>query len=99
MIVDRRVLFLLAFNFTYLDMKQPQLRHRHGEQEAREQAAKLFDADAKRQKYTAGSATFVVSPVNARKQITSFIKAAKKELLIYDPEISDPPSCGYLKRE
>jgi cardiolipin synthase len=54
------------------------------------EAAKLFDADTKRQPYTAGSATFVVSPVNARKQLTGFIKAAKKELLIYDPEISDP---------
>lgn len=91
MIVDRRVLFLLAFNFTYLDMERSRsfaVVTSNGEHV--EQAAKLFDADTKRQPYTAGSATFVVSPVNARKQITAFIKGAKKELLIYDPEVSDP---------
>jgi hypothetical protein len=51
---------------------------------------RLFDADTKRQPYTAGSTTFVVSPVNARRQLTGFLRAAKKEILIYDPEISDP---------
>ena len=37
----------------------------------------------------AGVSAFVVSPVNARKQLSSFIKGAKKRLFIYDPEISD----------
>ncbi|MDP9055598.1 MAG: phospholipase D-like domain-containing protein [Acidobacteriota bacterium] len=91
MIVDRRVLYLLAFNFTYLDMERSRsfgiitTNKKHVEQ-----AAKLFDADVKRQPYTAGSDTFVVSPVNARRQLSAFIKGAKKELLIYDPEIGDP---------
>jgi cardiolipin synthase len=91
MIVDRRALFLLAFNFTYLDMERSRsfgiitTNKKHVEQ-----AVKLFDADTKRQPYTAGSTTFIVSPVNARRQLSAFIKAAKKELLIYDPEISDP---------
>jgi phosphatidylserine/phosphatidylglycerophosphate/cardiolipin synthase-like enzyme len=91
MIVDRRVLYLLAFNFTYLDMERSRSfavitqNKKHVEQ-----AGKLFDADTKRQPYTAGSTTFVVSPVNARHQITAFIQGAKKELLIYDPEVSDP---------
>jgi sugar-specific transcriptional regulator TrmB len=91
MIVDRKVLFLLAFNFTYLDMERSRTfgivttNRKHVEQ-----AARLFDADTQRQPYTAGSPTFIVSPVNARKQLTAFIKAAKKELLIYDPEVSDP---------
>ena len=30
-----------------------------------------------------------MSPVNARKELTKFIQGAKKELLIYDPKISD----------
>jgi len=91
MIIDRRVLFLLAFNFTWLDMERSRsfgivtTNKKHVEE-----AAKLFDADTKRQPYTAGSTTFVVSPVNARKQITAFIRGAKKELLIYDPEVGDP---------
>src|SRR5580658_7398089 len=91
MIIDRRVLFLLAFNFTWLDMERSRsfgivtTNKKHVEQ-----AARLFEADTKRQPYTGASGTFVVSPVNARKQLTAFIKAAKKELMIYDPEVSDP---------
>jgi len=91
MIIDRRVLYLLAFNFTYLDMERTRsfgivtTNRQHVAE-----AAKLFDADTKRQPYTAGSATFIVSPVNARKQLVEFLQKAKKELLIYDPEISDP---------
>src|ERR1700689_3995102 len=38
-----------------------------------EQAVKLFAADTKRQPYTAGSTTFIVSPANARRQLTAFI--------------------------
>ncbi len=91
MIVDRRVLFLLAFNFTYLDIERSRsfaivtTNKKHVEQ-----AAKLFDADTTRKPYTAGSSTIIVSPVNARKQLSAFIRMAKKELLIYDPEVSDP---------
>ncbi len=90
MIVDRRILYLLAFNFTYLDMERTRsfgivtTNRRHVEE-----AVKLFEADTQRQPYVPGSATFVVSPVNARKQLTAFLKGAKKEILIYDPEISD----------
>jgi cardiolipin synthase A/B len=38
-----------------------------------------------------------VSPVNARKQLSALIRAAKKELLIYDPEISDPAMMRLLE--
>ena len=91
MIVDRRELYLLAFNLTYQDIehsrsfgiitKNRKLVH---------EAVKLFDADTKRHPYEPGFAKFVVSPVNARKQLSSFIKGAQKELLIYDPQITDP---------
>jgi hypothetical protein len=50
---------------------------------------KLFEADLNRQPYTAGVNALVVSPANARKQLTAFIKQARKQLLIYDPEIAD----------
>jgi cardiolipin synthase len=90
MIIDHRQLFLLAFNFTFLDIEHSRSfgiittnrLHVH-------EALKLFEADTQRQPYSPGSATFVVSPVNARKRLTLFIKKAKKELLIYDPEVSD----------
>jgi cardiolipin synthase A/B len=91
LIVDRRELFLLSFNFTHLDIDHSRcfglvITNRRLVAEA----VKLFEADTKRQPYVPGLAAFVVSPVNARKQLAAFLKGAKKELLIYDPEISDP---------
>src|SRR5580704_14432543 len=91
LIVDRKEVHLLAFNFTYLDIDRSRsfgliIRNPKIVQEA----VKLFEADTKRQSYTPGYPSFVVSPVNARKQLSAMIRAAKKELLIYDPEISDP---------
>ncbi len=91
LIVDRRELFLLSFNFTHLDIDHSRcfgLVTTNSKLVA--EAVKLFEADTKRQPYVPGLATFVVSPVNARKQLGAFLKGAKKELLIYDPEISDP---------
>ncbi len=90
MIVDRKELYLLAFNLTHLDMehsrsfgivtKNRKLVH---------EAVKLFECDTKRQNYQPGSTKFLVSPSNARKQLAAFIKGARKELLIYDLKITD----------
>ncbi len=91
LIIDRRELFLLSFNFTYLDIDHSRsfgLVTTNPRLVA--EAVKLFEADTKRQPYVPGLPAFVVSPLNARKQLAAFLKGAKKELLIYDPEISDP---------
>jgi phosphatidylserine/phosphatidylglycerophosphate/cardiolipin synthase-like enzyme len=53
------------------------------------EAGRLFDCDTKRQPYKAKSDKFIVSPVNARRQLAAFIKGAKRELLIYDIKASD----------
>ncbi len=90
LIIDRRELLVLAFNFTYLDIDHSRsfgILTRN--QKAVQEAVKLFEADAKRQPYTPGLSTFVVSPLNARKQLSAFLHGAKKQLWIYDPEISD----------
>jgi phosphatidylserine/phosphatidylglycerophosphate/cardiolipin synthase-like enzyme len=89
-IIDGRELYLLAFNFTYLDIDHSRsfgviARDRKLVREA----LRLFEADMQRQAYTCRSHSFLVSPVNARKELAAFLKAAKKELLIYDPCISD----------
>ena len=89
-IIDSRVLYLLAFNFTYVDMERSRsfgviAKDRKLVQEAE----KLFEADMRRQEYTPATAGFVVSPPNAREELSAFIKAAKKELLIYDPAVTD----------
>jgi len=90
MIVDREELHLLAFNFTHLDIDHSRSFGLITENpKLVQEAVKLFEADAMRQPYTSALPALVVSPVNARKQLSAFIKSAKKQLLIYDPEISD----------
>jgi len=90
MIIDRRELFLLAYNFTYLDIEHSRsFGLRINNPKTVQEAVRLFEADTKRQPYTSNIPTFVVSPANSRKQLGAFIKGAKKQLLIYDPEISD----------
>jgi phosphatidylserine/phosphatidylglycerophosphate/cardiolipin synthase-like enzyme len=91
LIIDRRLLFIMSFNFTHLDID-----HSRGfaivTRNARlvQEAVKLFEADTTRTLYTPTLHTFVVSPANARKVLGEFIKKARKELLIYDPSIGDP---------
>lgn len=90
MITDRRELYVLSFNFTHLDIDRSRgfgIITRNTKLVA--EGVKLFEADTKRQTYSAGNNKFLVSPANARKELARFIKGAKKELLIYDPKISD----------
>src|SRR5205814_2310722 len=90
LIIDRRVLYVLSFNFTRLDID-----HSRGfgvvtsAQNCLQEAAKLFKADCTRNKYVPKGDAFVVSPANSRKALGLFLKRAKKQLLIYDPKISD----------
>jgi cardiolipin synthase len=89
-IIDRRVLVVLSFNFTHLDIE-----HSRGfgivtkNKVLIQEAVQLFEADCARRAYVAGTDNFVVSPANSRKVLRSFLKRAKKQLLVYDPQISD----------
>ena len=90
MIVDRKILYVLSYNFTTLDVEHSRgfgivTRNKMLVQEA----ARLFESDTKRQPYTPQLSNFLVSPLNARKQLAEYIGNARKELLIYDPKISD----------
>jgi cardiolipin synthase len=89
-LIDRRVLCMLSFNFTHLDIDHSRgfgivTTHANWVREA----AKLFRADCTRTRYVPTTDTFVVSPANSRNVLGAFLKRAKKELLIYDPKISD----------
>jgi phosphatidylserine/phosphatidylglycerophosphate/cardiolipin synthase-like enzyme len=91
MIVDRATLYVLGFNFTALDTrvsrsfgivtKKPELV---------QEGLKLFEADLQRQPYTPSVPGFIVSPLNARERLAMFLKGARKQLLIYDPKLTDP---------
>jgi cardiolipin synthase len=90
MIVDRRVLYVLTFNYTHLDMEHSRsFGIAIDDPKTVKEASRLFYADIRRQTYKPDLNSFVVSPLNAREQLSHFIKGAEKQLLIYDPEISD----------
>ncbi|HZT75650.1 MAG TPA: phospholipase D-like domain-containing protein [Vicinamibacterales bacterium] len=90
LIIDGELLHVYGFNFTHLDIDKSRsfgVITRNPKIVA--EAAKLFEADFERQPYRSRHERLIVSPENARDQLASFIKAARKELLIYDPHVSD----------
>jgi cardiolipin synthase len=90
-LIDRRVLYVLSFNFTHLDIDRSRgfgivTTNANWIREA----VRLFEADCTRTSFEPGRlGTFVVSPANSRKVLGRFLKRAKTQLLIYDPKISD----------
>jgi phosphatidylserine/phosphatidylglycerophosphate/cardiolipin synthase-like enzyme len=90
MIVDGRALHLYGFNFTTLDIEKSRslgvvTRNRRLVQEA----MKLFAADFDRQPYTSGFNRLIVSPENSRERLADFLKGTRRQLLIYDPGLTD----------
>lgn len=89
MIIDG-ALHVYGFNFTKLDIdKSRSFGVVTREPRLVQEASRLFEADFNRQPYTPTNARFVVSPENSRTVLTNFIRGAKKQLLIYDQQISD----------
>jgi cardiolipin synthase len=89
-LIDRDTLYALGFNFMRLDIeKSRSMGVATKNKTIVSEAIRLFDADSTRQPYTAGHDSLLVSPENARTGLAKFIRAAKKELLIYEMKISD----------
>jgi phosphatidylserine/phosphatidylglycerophosphate/cardiolipin synthase-like enzyme len=98
MIIDGRILHVYGFNFIRADIEDSRsfgviTRNAKLVQEA----TRLFEADVARQPYTPASDRFVVSPNNARDRLTAFIRGSRRELLIYDPKVSDPAMLRLLE--
>ena len=90
LIIDEKELLLLAFNFTHLDISLSRsFAIGTTNKGLVAEAVRLFECDSKRTAYTAENKDFVVSPANAREQLTAFIRGAKKQLLMYEMKISD----------
>lgn len=98
MIIDHRCLYLLTFNFTFLD-----IHHSRSfgiitkDQALIAEAARLFEADATRQKQQPEIEHFVVSPINSRQRISEFILGAEQQLLIYDGKLTDTQMIKHLE--
>ena len=89
MIVDH-ALYVFGFNFTKLDMdKSRSFGLITRDKRLVREAAALFEADRTRQPYSPGYDGLVVSPETSRELLTGFIRHARRELLIYDAQITD----------
>jgi phosphatidylserine/phosphatidylglycerophosphate/cardiolipin synthase-like enzyme len=90
MVVDREELHVYGFNFTALDLKSRSFGIVTKDRKAVTEAIRLFEADTLRQEYEPqDEGSFVVSPENARELLATFIKRTRKQLLIYDPKVTD----------
>lgn len=90
LVVDRATLCVMLFNYTRLDT----VRSRSFAAITRDprvvaEALKLFEADMTRQPYAPALDTFVVSPENSRPVLADFVTGARRQLLVYDPKLSD----------
>jgi polyphosphate kinase len=89
MIIDREELHVYGFNYTGRDLGSRSLGLITRDRRIVQEALRLFDADAQREDFEPRLDGFVVSPENAREQLATFIKRAKKSLAIYDPKVTD----------
>jgi phosphatidylserine/phosphatidylglycerophosphate/cardiolipin synthase-like enzyme len=98
MIVDGKILHVYGFNFTAFDMEKSRSFGIITKNEKLvSEAIKLFAADFDRQPYVPAHDRLVVSPENSRERLAGFIKGARKELLIYDPKVTDDAMLRIIK--
>jgi cardiolipin synthase A/B len=91
LVVDGAFLDVMLFNYTRLDIRKSRSFAVVTDEEALvAEALRLFEADRTRQPYTPGLANFVVSPENSRARLSSLLRGATRQLLIYDPKLTDP---------
>ena len=84
------VLYVFGFNYTKLDIeKSRSFGVITGDKRLVKEAGCLFEADCNRQPYSPRHDRFVVSPETSRERLTAFIRQARKQLLIYDAQVSD----------
>ncbi len=97
MIVDKSTLFMLGFNYTYLDTERSRSFGIISDSlDWVQDAERLFTADTTSQTFEPHCDTFLVSPGNSRKELLSFISGATRQLLIYDGKLSDPEMLNIL---
>jgi phosphatidylserine/phosphatidylglycerophosphate/cardiolipin synthase-like enzyme len=98
LIVDREELHVYGFNYTTLDIKSRSLGLVVRDRRLVNEALRLFESDVLRQEFEPEVDGFVVSPENAREQLATFIKRARKTLVIWDPKLSDPQMIRLLSQ-
>lgn len=100
MVVDRRTLYVLGYNFNRKDIERSRsLGVATQESDLVAEALRLFQADFDRKVYTPGLDRFVVSPLNSRASLLELIEGAREQLLIYDSRLTDNQMQRVLERQ
>jgi phosphatidylserine/phosphatidylglycerophosphate/cardiolipin synthase-like enzyme len=90
MIIDGRILHVYGFNFTVPDIEASRsFGLVTTNQRLVCEASKLFAADFDRHPCTPAPRQLVVSPDNSRDRLAAFLRGARRQLLIYDPGLTD----------
>jgi cardiolipin synthase len=98
LVIDRRQAFVLGFNYTRQDIeKSRSLGLVTRNPKVVRDILRVVDADHNRVDLKIKSTRVVVSPENARQRLTAFLKRARRELLIYDMNVSDDGMIALLK--
>ena len=99
MVVDGRRAFVLGFNFTAIDIKKSRsFGLSTVNRKIVAAVGKVIEADHNRIAPVLSSSRLVVSPENARQQLESFIRRARRELLIYDANVTDDAMIALLMK-
>ena len=89
-VVDNKRAFVLGFNFTGLDVKRSRsLGLVTANPKIVAALTRVIEADHNRVPPVVSSTRLVVSPEDAREKLANFIRGARRELLIYDSQVTD----------
>jgi phosphatidylserine/phosphatidylglycerophosphate/cardiolipin synthase-like enzyme len=99
LVIDRERAFVLGFNYTTQDIDKSRsfgltTRNRRVVRDI----LKVIDADHNRTPLKIKSTRVVVSPENARARLKAFIRRARRELLIYDLNVTDDDMIMLLRQ-
>jgi cardiolipin synthase len=100
MIIDKKSLFVMGFNYTPLDIRRSRsLGVITRKPENVREALRLIQADEDRsESFRPQKSDLVISPENSRRQLTHFIRKARRQLLIYDSGLTDDLMIAELKK-
>jgi cardiolipin synthase A/B len=97
LVVDRQVLYVLGFNFTGRDLNSRSFGIVSEDAAVVRDVVALIEADIARSHYRPRSSVLVVSPDNARLQLTRFLANTRQSLDVYDPNLTDDAMLALLK--
>lgn len=99
LIVDRRLAYVLGFNYTQQDLESRSFGVITGSRRIVKELLRLFDSDACRTPYTPRVRDLVISPENARSRLHNFLRRARTTLDLYDPNVADDELVALLEKK